>query len=492
MYTSNIIAGSNVYLVRSNDPFYDPEFVKQIQDYELLKFIKKRKSVDDSIEFPFGNQGAILKSEMRCIYAKKDPCFGYDQSQRRMVCDCINGNCPQIKKCNPNYSSLYAESWNTKDEEVNLYGNPKTLAVYYLVDLTSEFEKNNYYAEPGNDGIDYPIPPAPVMPDDRVIKDEIINIDPITGKKREIIAYKKLKYPDDDGIGEPIWGFVGEYSYDKYLSIVRKAKPIEKKEGKINLEKYYDQSVLKINKKQTDITDKIDFEYKKKIDNEVIDNIIENVKLTEFHEKDIDLSNTVLLFDNPAELAFVSSTFLVNDIDFGIDEDSGLVLSLLENYDKYKNKNHVVISNTALKNGCNELTAKIWKELAGRNDLTRLNISSREYYSFDFSNGSRWVCSNLYSVTHICIEDSDIIINQQMDDGLYNIIFVFDGNNYSVINENEEVIGKVQLEFNKIIQKLIDEDKIDRFPDEIKGIALKIFNGKKRILGIGHLKNMGY
>ena len=127
MKSSNIVAGSNVFLSREDDPRLDEEFIAQIQDYNRLKGIAERRKVDYRIAGFSNIQEEILRAEMRCCYAKNDPCWGYVKKRNRVVSACINVECPNIKKCNPTYSPTEAKYWIPSDAEKKMYGDPEKL-----------------------------------------------------------------------------------------------------------------------------------------------------------------------------------------------------------------------------------------------------------------------------------------------------------------------------------------------------------------------------
>ena len=58
---SNIVAGSNVFRSRTDDPMQDPAFVSQVQDYPRLQEIAARKRVDSRVAKFDKAQEEILK-----------------------------------------------------------------------------------------------------------------------------------------------------------------------------------------------------------------------------------------------------------------------------------------------------------------------------------------------------------------------------------------------------------------------------------------------
>ena len=103
METSNIIGGSNVYPCKGS-PLSDQEFVNQIEDYNYIRTINKMQEFRQSSVHLTKKQSQLLEIEMRCVYAKHDPCWGYVNGQG-IRSRCIEGRCPRIKTCNPTYTS---------------------------------------------------------------------------------------------------------------------------------------------------------------------------------------------------------------------------------------------------------------------------------------------------------------------------------------------------------------------------------------------------
>ena len=489
METSNIVAGSNVFLCRTKYPYYDPEFVKQVQDYTLIKFISSRRQVDNQVAPFLNNQQAILKTEMRCVYAKNDPCWGYKNSKNKVVSACINSECPKLKECNPDYTKEDADYWNTTDEERRLYGRPDRLPRFYIVDMISDEEMNRYVVDPGNDGRDFTTPPAPVYKrPDEVIKKENYRIDPKTGRKKVVIGYKKLQYPfEEDGFGEPIWGFVEDIESEKRSTVIRKAKKIEKKKEVQTVKKSVSSMEFNSDKK-------VDPDYVNKADYEkaVAEHITEEVKLTDFNAEYILPNDTVILFDNPAELAFVSGTLLVEGIDHGLGKGEGVTLAMIDDYIAYAEKSLVYATNTLLKNGCREDNVQMWKALADRTELRELRISEREYYEFSYDSERRWTCRNMYGVTHVCVTSEDVKEIDKLEDGLYPVLLVDDGDSYMILRKNGNPLGHLGIGFVNLIKALKAQDQIAATPQVIKGISLKVVAGDVEILGMGHLKFIEY
>ncbi len=212
------------------------------------------------------------------------------------------------------------------------------------------------------------------------------------------------------------------------------------------------------------------------------------IKLTEVEEKNIYLDENVILLDNPAELAFVSETFLICGINHSINGNEGIVLTTIGEFDRYSNYKHVVLSSSVMKSGCRKEDVKAWKLLADKNDLIKLCISGREYYEFKFESGSCWTCRGMYGVTHVCISTDDIEEMDKLKDGNYPVIIEEDGDNYLILLKNGDQLGVMGKHFTQVIDALKEKGEIIASPSQIKGLALIVNNGKANMLGIGKLK----
>lgn len=89
MLKSNIVAGSNVYLVRTEIPFWDPDYVSQIIDPKFLNDIKGRYKVENNVQKLSKEQMDISRRQRRCLYAKNDPCWGYNG--KRVISKALRG-----------------------------------------------------------------------------------------------------------------------------------------------------------------------------------------------------------------------------------------------------------------------------------------------------------------------------------------------------------------------------------------------------------------
>lgn len=511
MPQSNIVAGSNVFLVRTEDPRHDPDFVAQILDCDLLEQIYDRKKFDSEVPSFSSVQKHLVSKGARCPFAQNDPCIGPVEG-KGIQTKCINTKCPGIydrasfygtspwKGCNPSVTQEYIDQWTPNKEENELYGKPEKLVRFFRVDMISDEEMSQYVSDPGNDGVDHPTPPAPVYNNSEPeMKSPPFIIDPKTGRKMVVIGFEKLKYPEEDGLPDPIYGYADEdkkYEMDPIMGFVdslgngnsilniRKAKLIEKKNEKIKkkpIESISDSS---------QVND--DYKRKAEFEKEVSSNISSEIKLTEIEGDTFDLENTVILVDNPAEMAFVSNTLLVSCIEHSMKFDYGIKIALIDDYIKYTDKECLLISSTVLNRGCKTSNVQAWKELSTRKSIIRLKMADRDYYEFKYDKYSRWTCRNAYGVTHVCVNEDDIDTVDGLGDGLYSVSLVDDGDSYMILKKNGEPLGHLGINFVNLINELKEKDEITATPQVIKGLALKVNGGIVEIIGMGHLKFIEY
>ena len=503
MMNSNIVAGSNVFLSREDDPRRDSEFVSQIVDYERLKEIVERSKVDRQVPRLSEKQMSIVHRGIRCVFAKNDPCMGYVEGKGNQ-CKCINVNCPGIydrnsfhgtapwKGCNPGVTEAYIKEWTPDPKEKERYGDPEGLLRYYIVDMISDEEMSRYISNPQNEGFEYEIHRNPVPQDKSVKKenDRKYKVDPETGKKMVVVGYRLVitdnaSYESDELI--PIWGFVEEVE-EKIEEVFtrKKAKRIEKKQ---------DTPPIRRKRLEGESTSRdLDYFRKEEYERAVASAVSGEIKLTDADQEIFgNGEETVILLDNPAELAFVSGTFLVNGIEHGIENEHPIRLSMIDDYPKFKNSKRVFISNTTLKSGCQEANVKAWKAIAERTELVRLNVAKREFYNFSYGDQkSRWTCRNMYGVTHVRVEKEDIYEVEPLSDGLYPVSLVDDNDTYMILKKNGELLGRLGSTFVEMIDALKNSEEISGPPANITGLSLYVHDGKKEFLGMGHLKFIEY
>ena len=220
----------------------------------------------------------------------------------------------------------------------------------------------------------------------------------------------------------------------------------------------------------------------------VSESIVEEIKLTDIDEDSLEPSSCIFLLDNPAELAFVSSTLLISTTEHGITSEAGVMLALIDDYEKYADRDQVFVSNTVLKSGCKATNVKAWKALSQRNDIISLQIGSHEYYRFTHDTIDRWTCRNMYGVTHVCIEKDDLSDMDKLDDGTYPVTLYEDGNVFTISRKNGEIIGHLGKSFVDVIKALKETGEIAGTIAFIKGLSFRVLNGQVDVLGMGHLK----
>ena len=487
---SNIAADSNVYLSREDDPRRDPDFLAQIQDYDRLKKIADRKKIDYKIPKFSKTQETIINQGMRCTYAKNDPCWGYSKKTDRYICACINSDCPKIMACNPNYSPEDEKNWQPSDADKQAYGDPKKQRLYYLVDMISDEEMRRYESTPKNEGLEYTISNSYVSPakQEKPQQENHYIIDPVTKKKRVVVGYRwvitdNASYESDGMI--PIWGFVDGINSKTGTAVKRKAKRIEKKDilpFKAN------------NVKSAETIPSPDYTKKEELENAVTAVISDAIKLTDLDANYFsNRKESLVLLDNPAELAFVSGVFLVNEIEHGIKTDLSVRLAVIDDYPKYRDCKQIMVSNTVLKKGCSQTNVAAWESLAEQSEITQLNIAERDYYRFSYGKQEcRWTCRNMYGVTHICVNPTDIIEMIHLPDGSYPVSLIEDSKTYRIVTEDGKIQGRLGNSFVGLINALKESGEVAFSPNRIIGLSIQVKNGIVEFLGMGHLKFTEY
>lgn len=482
---SNILVGSNVLEFETESPLFDPEFVAEIQDYELLKKLEPYIGHDGrSVRFS-GKQEQILRTELRCIYAKNDPCWGYSDEQKRIVSACINGDCPKIKECNKNYSKEEAVYWRVDKEQKALYGDPHKQPEYYFVDMISDAEMKQYDVEPQNDGLEYPTIKNPVI-DDKKKKAPKTRIDPVTGRKQVVIGQRWQITDNSDYQGEEIvdiWGFVDDVA-ERKVKRQKKAKKLEKIEP-----------VTSIIPKKAPVepvkTKDPDYVNKELYESKVTDITMGVVKLTEIGERYDEDSTWMIVLANPAERAYVSSMLLMDELDHGFSTNDAIQLVLIGDVKELSAKS-IFVSDTVLNAGCLEKDTQGWKKLSEASWIMRLDIPDRDYFNFEYGDGlNRWTCRNMYGVTHVCVDSADVT-EIDAEDGLYSVSLVEDRDSYLISKKDGMPLGRLGQSFFDVITALKESKEIESSPAVIKGISIAVKSGKATVLGMGHLKFIEY
>lgn len=320
MVKSNIIAGSNVYLVRTKIPFWDPDFVKQIRDPKILNDIKRRYKVETNVQKLDEKQMDISRRDRRCRYAKNDPCFGYDYESKHEICKCINGKCAKIYECNPAYSKEYAETWQVSERDIQLYGDPKDkekIPEYYLVDMISE-EEMEIYDFLDNDGKINPVPPPDIYVNNWK-QDK-------NGKWLTIVGYRWVITDNASYEGAelvPIWRPRDTEIVDSRKShSPKKAKRIEKKNFDSDMKEDNVAPALSARKAA----------HYKAIEKIVIGYINRTVNVVDILNNSFLENKTTILLDNAAELALFSSYLLSNEILHGISMEQIVTLKMADQF----------------------------------------------------------------------------------------------------------------------------------------------------------------
>ncbi len=476
---SNILLGSNVYILKKDRPLHDSDFVRQIQDYELLKAMDPFRSYD-SVQFN-AKQENILRIGLRCVYAKYDPCWGYDGEKGCETCACIKGDCPKIYECNKNYTFEEAKYWSTSKEDRDLYGEPQNQRVQYFVDMIPDSEMRLYSADPQNEGYEYSAK-NPVIKDS---EEKETRIDPLTGRKMVVVGTKWQIIDSSDYQNEEIvkiWNYVEDAAVKK-IKKTKKSARIEK------LEPSKEKNVLsKIVHKHEEKEEEQDYLKKEDFEKSVSESINDEFSIMELLESYEPGVKWVIVVTNPAEKAYVSSMLMKSEIIHGFGEDDDVQLIQIAQLKNCANKT-VIVSSNLCKNGCTELDVQGWKTLASEKSLVKVNIPEREYYKYEYSDGlSRWTCRDTYGIKHVCIEDSDIDELDFGTDGLYPISIA----DNMVISEYGDAIGGVSEQFTKLMNSLVESKEIEAIPSEIEGIFVNVKNGTHIVLGMGHLKFDAY
>ena len=473
MQRSNIVSKSNIYPFKNDDPWYDSDYVSHVFDLALLKDITFRNS---TVQLST-KQEEIKGMDTRCIYAQNDPCWGYSEKEGKTICACINDKCPKILECNPNFKKEDKLYWDKIKEDILLYGNPKELSYYYIADLISEEEKAKYDYEKSNWG------KHPIQGDSKPKQKNLreYKIDPETNRIMVAIGYE-WKTTDNASYEEislvPIWGYLDEIEEDKEPVVIKKAKRIEK----LSKEKPIKNSI-------NGLFEEIDTD---KIEKTVKDRISNSVKLTELDEETLNNKQVYIILDNPAELAFVSSTLLTGGIEHGIKSHSNTRLILLDDLNSYHGIKNALISSTVLKKGCTKERANFWGFVLRINKLLQLDISERDYYLYKYDDFNRWTCRNMYGVTHICVLEDDLQGVDKKLEGIYRVSITNEGERFVISDENGKKIGSLNRMFNELIKSLKENDEIPGTPSVIKGLSFKITKGQIDILGMGNLKFLEY
>lgn len=500
MENSNVTIGSNIYPCNGN-PSQDPAFMAVVEDYPLLKEFAD-KALFASRSLLTGKQREIIKTDMRCVYAKNDPCWGYVEG-KGIRSKCIVAECPRIYRCNPEFKPEERKQWSPDPREMAVYGDPKKQRRYYLVDLVSDREKELYIADPGITGPVYPFP-----------EDEPPKVEK-PKRHMVIIGYEITRFNDyEDEQQSPIYGYVEDEeeqhsffvyktsnAYSSSRQIIR--EPVKETLPTRQPVKVVKEPASKQKPEPAKVTEtvKIDTKDLQKCETEVKGRISSTIGITELSLEQIKIlgkgNGLLCVFSNPAEKAYASSMLIASEIAHSVEmtSDDPVILCTWDELSESNNKRTVLVSENLLENGCTEQNYAAWELLRNEAKLVSLTISGREYYSVSCSGADRWACGNLYGVTHICLIPGDLTLNSEITNGIYKSTLVRDDREkgYTLVDARDAApIGKASELMLTMLNALQDEDEISSLPEYIQGIWLHVTNGNVSIQGIGHLKFAEY
>ena len=497
---SNIIAGSNVYHCETDEPWFETEFMMQVKDPALLKEVEKRHGYDNRVKIP-GLQHTLLQYGKTCIYAKHDPCIGFDERVNKVRIACVNGDCPKIYKCNPLYKPEDTKLWNASVDDINKYGNPQDLQRYYIVDMISEEERLTYDIEPGNFGRDYSAAYHPIIEEVKDYKTFLpsnTRYEDGTGRKLYLVGYQ-WKCTDNDYEDRDL---VAIWAYEDELKIttpprIHKTELIKEKQVVETPKVVAPAPVVKEEKKapEKDVNAELTKAEKKSIENNLQENISGSISLMDIEPYTYEDSRVVIILDNPAEKAFVSMTLCENDIEHGYMETEQVLLLCADDVELIPESDVVLISSTFVDNGCFAENADLWKKLSRIPDLQLLQMVDREYFKYtDEDNRELWCCRNMYGITHVQLTETDIKKHDFDEDGIYKISLVCDtyAKCFKIVDEYSAFMGETSSDFFYVMRSLENNKELEDDLSSIINISIKIEDGNLQVLGMGYLKFMGY
>lgn len=500
MEKSNLIAGSNVYIIHTEDPRWDKEFMEQIEELEKLERIKVRREVDRRICEFTPIQEKILAKERRCVYAKKDPCWGL-KGKTKVVSACVNGACPYIKECNPRYTKEDAAFWTMKKSDKENYKGMASLPLYYFVDMVSETEMHRYEMNPKYDGVEYSLMRNPVIPETTGPRyEEYVYIHPLDGKRYKVCngIYTDMQTGQRLVVVGYRWVILDNASYESedqvpILDVVKEVQetvPVKKAKKLEVQEDLGNKPVLKDIRGKNAADEDSDYIHKAEYEESVRNQIQDTIKLSVLTEEMLGSQKIVILVDNQAEKSYVSSNLLGSDVRHGFTEEDKVQVAIVDDYSEIWFENVIFISSKVLETGCKKENVRSWKALAKENLIYELNIPDRDYDRFEYGDGQqRWCCRNGYGITHICMELSDVEKFEECEDGIYLVDIEPVDEQYEIIlREDGYPAGTMSKSFIELIHAMIDKDEITGEPDRIKGLAISLENGQMNVLGMGHMR----
>lgn len=500
METSNVIGGSNVYPCNGS-PLSDQEFVNHIEDYNHIRAIRKQQEFRQSSVSLTKKQAQLMQIEMRCVYAKKDPCWGYINNVG-VRSKCVEGNCPQIKKCNPDYTQEDTVYWTMTDEVRLQYGHPDKQKKYYLVDLVSDEEMLKYISDPKGAGMEFP-----------PIKDEFPKQENKTrpeGRRQVIIGYEETYFGDADNQLSPIWGYVDDADDNASLVTSRYGSTTShvqsnvksqstKKQKKSTARSEIKPVVEPVKEKKVEnkpVVEELSQERKNSLETSVRSKVKNTFSLTEVSSEIIKsiAGDTVLniVLSNEAEMTYVSSMLLQAGIVHDLEQQNvktAVCLWQAESKCLPNSLGVVLASSTFLKQGCNKVSENLWEALGKISEINEIEVSGRDFFSFEGKNGiARWGCRNLYGATHLAVRTEDFELTEEFS-GEQKITLMKDSKNYIVLSSSTaEQLGVTTDKLWQALEALKKTDEISEFPRVISGLVLTTTAKGIELKGIGHMK----
>ena len=179
---------------------------------------------------------------------------------------------------------------------------------------------------------------------------------------------------------------------------------------------------------------------------------------------------------------------LENGIKHGIASVQGIRLALIDDYEKYENRKHVIVSSAVLENRCSDKRMHHWKALARKEEIIELLVANHNYDQVSYGpDKARWTCRNMYGITHICITLKDMRMVVPLPDGLYPVSFIEEKDSYTMLTPEGRKVGFLNESFMSFVKMLEMKQDIPALPEMIEGVSLYVRDGVIDVLGMGHL-----
>lgn len=448
---SNLCFVSNVYPCQ-DDCVSDSAFLKEVRDYDKLKNMKQAKY---SSAFPAFSveQEKIISEGTRCIGAKNDPCWGFVKKNGKEIWmnKCIQTECSHFRECrsskNP-YDAMEKKEFSPSAEEIEKYGNPKELRVYYLINAVKKKAETSYFNNPESDAKRYAVKK----------KDDEIE------KERKVIGYQKQRFSDYcDEQYEPIYedevihkknyglskyGSSG-FNIAKYLSMKAKEEAKNEENKKPVYESF--ESVGKSVRREEPVESK-------RRKSSTLDGIVLREKVLKSSKKDLEMylgeRQVCIVLQSEIEMQYLASLFIKREIAFSIKTSKeNIVLSYLD--DSYIPDCECIVLETILDSNKKPFLEKQRGFIEGRTSTAYVIL-----HKDDFVLSNEW---NGNSCEVECYKD-------------------FSGDNveYYVQDFEGKCIGKMTKSFVDDIEELS--------PAVIAGFRLEKSEDGYEIYGIGHME----